>query len=156
VVLHSRFLTKSLQTPLLFAMSATYPAYITLLNLITVTIFREKKAMTFIFMKFTPWSVFLHFTSKYHHLSFLRKRQSMFSLQVWDQVSHPYRQTGDVTLLYNLIFRCFYIRLEYKRLWIQLQQEFYNFIHWTCFYFETHCMTDARHGSQKNCITHTN
>jgi len=63
--------------------------------------------MTFIIKQFTPWSVFLHFTSKYPHHCFPRNRQSTSSFKVWDQVSHPYRRTGKVTVMYNLIFRFF-------------------------------------------------
>jgi len=66
----------------------------------------------------------------------------MFSLKVWDQVSQPYRKTGKVTVLYNLIFMCFDMRLEDKRLWTEWQQEFYNFVYWTCLYFETHYMQE--------------
>jgi hypothetical protein len=41
------------------------------------------------------------------------------SLKVRDQVSHPYRTTGKITVLYILIFMFLNSRREYKRFWTE-------------------------------------
>jgi hypothetical protein len=38
---------------------------------------------------------------------------------VTDQVSHPYRTTGKITVLYILIFSYFDMRREDKRFWTE-------------------------------------
>jgi hypothetical protein len=42
-----------------------------------------------------------------------------YSLNVRDQVPHPYRTTGKITVLYILIFKLFDSRREDRRLWMQ-------------------------------------
>jgi hypothetical protein len=43
----------------------------------------------------------------------------VFSLNVRDQFSHPYRTTGKTIILYILIFWFLYSRREDKRRWLQ-------------------------------------
>jgi hypothetical protein len=47
-----------------------------------------------------------------------------FSLNVTDQISHPYRTTGKITVLYILIFKFFDSNREKRRFWT----EWYNTI----------------------------
>jgi hypothetical protein len=76
--------------------------------------------MKFIIMKFSLWSIFLPFRSRYppEH-SVLKNPQSMSSPEVRDQVSHPYSTTGKIIVLYVLIFRCFDMTREDKRFWTE-------------------------------------
>jgi hypothetical protein len=48
----------------------------------------------------------------------LRHPQSMF-LPVRDLVSHPYRTTGRIIVLYNLLVTFFDTRLEYESFWAE-------------------------------------
>jgi hypothetical protein len=44
------------------------------------------------------------------------------SLNIRDQVSHPYRTTGKIIVLYIPIFMFFYSRREDKRFWTEWKQ----------------------------------
>jgi hypothetical protein len=45
-----------------------------------------------------------------------------FSLNLRDQISHPYRTTGKIFVLYTLIFMFFHSRQEDRRFWTEWQQ----------------------------------
>jgi hypothetical protein len=59
--------------------------------------------------------------------SVLRNPQSMYSLKVRDQVSHPYSTTGKILVMFILIFRFFDMRQEDRRFWTEWQQAFPEF-----------------------------
>jgi hypothetical protein len=50
---------------------------------------------------------------------FLNTLSLCSSLNVWDQVSHPYRTTGIIIVLYSLIFMFLASRWEDKRFWTE-------------------------------------
>jgi hypothetical protein len=72
--------------------------------------------------QFSPVSChFIHFRSKYSpQHPVLEHPQSMSPLNVWDRVSHPYRLTGKIIVLYSLIFKLLESRWEDRRFWTKL------------------------------------
>jgi hypothetical protein len=76
--------------------------------------------MELLIMQFSPTSYdFISLQSKYSLQYPVLKKQCMFSLNVRDQVSHPYRTTSNITLLYILIFKFLDSRQEGKRFWAE-------------------------------------
>jgi hypothetical protein len=114
----SVFPTKTLYTPLLSTIRATCPTHLILLDMITRTILGEQ---------FRSWSSsirnFLHspVTSSFLgpnivlNILFSNTLNLRSSLNVSDQVSHPYRTTSKIPVLYILIFIFFDMKLEDKR-----------------------------------------
>jgi hypothetical protein len=78
------------------------------------------QTVNFIIMQSSPRSVFLPFRSKYPPQHCSKKTLSIYSSpKVRDQVSHPYRTTGKITVLCILIFRFFDMRWEGKGFWTE-------------------------------------
>jgi hypothetical protein len=73
------------------------------------------QAMKFIIMQFSPWSVFIPFSSKYPPQHTVLKDLSLSSsLKVKDQVSQPHSKTRKIILLYILIFSFLYEKRKQK------------------------------------------
>jgi hypothetical protein len=72
-------------------------------------------------MQFSPTS--RHFISLQYKYSpqrpVFKHSQSMFSLNVRDKVSHPYRTKGKITILYIVIFTFLDRRREDKSFWTE-------------------------------------
>ena len=103
----SGFLTKTLYTPLLFPILAMCPAHLILLYVVTRTIFGEEyKSFSSTLCSFlhSPVNSSLLCPNILLNTLFSNTLSLRFSLNVSDQVSHPYRTTGKIIVLYILIF----------------------------------------------------
>jgi hypothetical protein len=99
----------------LLEIRATYPAHLILLNVIILIILSSYEVPhCAVFSNVTP----LHLSSVQIFSSALCSQSS--SLNVRDQVSHPYRTTGKIVVLHILIFTFLDSRLEDKRFWTEL------------------------------------
>jgi len=117
-VFPSGYPTKTLYTPLSLPIHATCPAYLILLDFINRTMLgKEYRSLSSLLCSLLHFHVtssllgpnILLNTIFSNILSFLS------SLNVSDQVSHPYKTTGKITVLYILIFKFLDSNLEDKR-----------------------------------------
>ena len=126
----SGFPTKIPHIPLLFFIRATCPVLLILLDFITRTIMGEKyRSFKPLIMYFSPLSCYLvHPSPKYlpeHPI--VRHRQPTFFLNMIDQVSHPYKTTGEIIVLFTLIFIFLDSKWKDKKFCTEYQQAFTDF-----------------------------
>jgi len=115
----SGFPTKTLHTPLLSPLRSTCPAHFILLDFITRTLFGDPyRSLGFSLCSF----LYLPVTSSLSAPNILLSTlfSSTLSLRssrnVGDQVPHPYKATGKITVLYILIIVCLDSKLEDERI----------------------------------------
>ena len=103
----SCFPTKTLYTPLLSPIKATCPAHLILLDFITRTIFGEQyRSLSSSLCSFLHYPVTSSLLAPNIPLNtlFSNTLSLRSSLNVSDQVSHPHKTTGKITVLYIFIF----------------------------------------------------
>ena len=104
----SGFPTKTLYTPLSSPMHATCPAYLILLDFITRTILGEEFksfSSSLCSLLHSPVTSSLLGPNILLNTMFSNTLSFLSSRDVSDQVSHPYKTTGKIIVLYILIFK---------------------------------------------------
>jgi len=104
----SGFPTKTLYTPLLFPIRAICSAHLILLDFITRTILGEEySSLSSSLCSFlhSPVTSSLLGPNILLNILFSNTLSLLSSLNVSDQVSHPYKITGNIIILYILIFK---------------------------------------------------
>jgi len=110
----SGFLTKTLYTPVLPPIRATFPAHLILLDFITRTELGEEERSLVCSFLHSPVTSSLVVPNNLNTL-FSNTLSLRSSLNVSDQVSHPHKTTDKITVLYILIFKYLDSELEDKR-----------------------------------------
>ena len=106
-LLPSGFPSKTLYMPLLSPIHATYPAHLILLYLISQTILGEYRSLSYSLCSFLHTPITLSFIGPNNLLNtlFSNTLSLCSSLNVSDKVSHPYKTTSKIIVLYILIFK---------------------------------------------------